>query len=300
MSGSYWIERILLAAGVCGLSVSASAKDVTPELAGHYYLQHVRETGSELLLRPDGSYEWMLSYGAVDEYSAGHWRREANEVVLQPNPLPTGPVFFLGDTTAWDVDAEQALLDQHFDAQVDAIDQRCPEAAIASTQDLPAPVAGDAAPSPPPPAAPVDPKCQYPEHPVAKRDEPTSWVRGAALRFLDTAEPRISGSGITVSLSAPGAAAVTLKSASRGFIVLPPALVGKAMTVRIRIDADEMEMAPPLVDESLSLPTQREGVQTIRFDHGRFVAQPFAILRLTIDGGDLTVPEAHWRYHREP
>ena len=29
------------------------------DLAGHYYLQNVREMGSELLLKPDGTFDYM-------------------------------------------------------------------------------------------------------------------------------------------------------------------------------------------------------------------------------------------------
>ena len=31
------------------------------------------EVGSELLLRPDGSFEFMLAYGANDQYGKGCW-----------------------------------------------------------------------------------------------------------------------------------------------------------------------------------------------------------------------------------
>src|ERR1700692_3333142 len=51
-------------------------------LAGHYILQGVREVGSELLLKSDGSFEYMLAYGAADYWAKGTWRRESNCVVL--------------------------------------------------------------------------------------------------------------------------------------------------------------------------------------------------------------------------
>ena len=52
-------------------------------LAGHYYLEGVREVGSELLLRPDGRFEYMLTYGATDEQARGRWQVLGNEVVLR-------------------------------------------------------------------------------------------------------------------------------------------------------------------------------------------------------------------------
>ena len=64
-------------------------------LVGHYYLQSVRETGSELLLRPDGRFEWMMSYGAVDQFAQGHWQAKGNTVTLTSTPPDGHPVFRL-------------------------------------------------------------------------------------------------------------------------------------------------------------------------------------------------------------
>ena len=52
------------------------------DLAGHYVL-HVREVGSELWLKSDGGFEYMLVYGAADYWAKGTWRREGNTVILQ-------------------------------------------------------------------------------------------------------------------------------------------------------------------------------------------------------------------------
>jgi hypothetical protein len=62
------------------LAAPASKSD---DLTGHYYLRNVREVGAELLLKPDGSFEWGMSYGAVDQYAAGKWQRQGDKVVLQ-------------------------------------------------------------------------------------------------------------------------------------------------------------------------------------------------------------------------
>jgi hypothetical protein len=55
-------------------------------LAGHYYLSGVMETGSELLLRPDGSFAWFMSYGAVDQEAEGKWRVGGDAVLLDSRP----------------------------------------------------------------------------------------------------------------------------------------------------------------------------------------------------------------------
>ena len=41
------------------------------DMTGPYYLRGIMEVGSELLLRPDGTFEFMLSYGAADYWGRG-------------------------------------------------------------------------------------------------------------------------------------------------------------------------------------------------------------------------------------
>ena len=50
--------------------------------AGHYTLQGLREVGSELMLHPDGRFEYMLAYGSYDEFARGTWRRDGQRVIL--------------------------------------------------------------------------------------------------------------------------------------------------------------------------------------------------------------------------
>lgn len=104
-----------------------AAQTADPALAGHYYLSGIRETGSELLLRADGHFEWYLSYGAVDQQADGQWKREGATVLLTANrPDSSAPLFRLDSTAAWTAEAEQELLDwQHDDAR-GAVMVRCP------------------------------------------------------------------------------------------------------------------------------------------------------------------------------
>jgi hypothetical protein len=50
--------------------------------AGHYVLTGVMEVGSELMLKPDGTFEYMLAYGAADYWAKGTWKQESNAVIL--------------------------------------------------------------------------------------------------------------------------------------------------------------------------------------------------------------------------
>lgn len=79
---------------------------IDPEFVGHYYLSGVMETGSELLLRADGSFEWYISYGALDQFARGTWRRKGEEIVLvAPQPPKDRPLFAYLDTQPWPAEA---------------------------------------------------------------------------------------------------------------------------------------------------------------------------------------------------
>ena len=68
------------------LAPAAKTKDKAPPvdaaLAGEYALGGVMETGSGLLLRADGSFEWYFSYGALDLGARGKWTRKGDTVEL--------------------------------------------------------------------------------------------------------------------------------------------------------------------------------------------------------------------------
>lgn len=64
------------------LASPALAEQAAPERAGHYYLRGVMETGSELMLHPDGRFQWYLVYGALDLLAEGHWSEKDGVVLL--------------------------------------------------------------------------------------------------------------------------------------------------------------------------------------------------------------------------
>ncbi|MBB3983385.1 hypothetical protein GGR44_003073 [Sphingobium fontiphilum] len=67
-------------------AMAQPAQTAEENLIGHYYLQGVMETGSELLLRPDGRFQWYLSYGALDLFAEGTWRVAGDAVELVAAP----------------------------------------------------------------------------------------------------------------------------------------------------------------------------------------------------------------------
>jgi hypothetical protein len=82
-----WLENgvfvaLLLAAGFPFNARAGGCRPADPALAGHYYLHGVMEVGSELLLGRDGSFAYMLAYGALDELASGCWTRNGATVTL--------------------------------------------------------------------------------------------------------------------------------------------------------------------------------------------------------------------------
>ncbi|WP_145985849.1 hypothetical protein [Aquitalea magnusonii] len=91
------LHCLLVVVAWCGLAWSpAHAASLSEaELSGHYWLQNVREVGGELLLRPDASFEWKLSYGAVDQYATGKWRLKDGKLELLASRPKGSPLFRL-------------------------------------------------------------------------------------------------------------------------------------------------------------------------------------------------------------
>ena len=64
------------------IAAGALAVAQTGNFAGHYYLQNLREVGSELLLKPDGTFQFALAYGAADYSANGTWKAQGGAVIL--------------------------------------------------------------------------------------------------------------------------------------------------------------------------------------------------------------------------
>jgi len=62
--------------------------------AGRYRLADGPDVASELVIRPDGHFEYALIAGALDEHAEGHWERSGADIQLFTDPRPVPPVFF--------------------------------------------------------------------------------------------------------------------------------------------------------------------------------------------------------------
>lgn len=105
----------------------AKLGQVDAKLVGHYYLSGVMETGSELLLKADGRFDWFISYGAIDQVAEGRWGRVGKTVTLAVDmPSANEPLFRADQTFHWDEDVERRLRDIERAQLIDAINARCP------------------------------------------------------------------------------------------------------------------------------------------------------------------------------
>lgn len=64
------------------------AQEPTTGIAGVYYLQGVMETASVLELKPDSSFTFFFSYGALDRFGSGKWSLQHDQIVLNSRVRP--------------------------------------------------------------------------------------------------------------------------------------------------------------------------------------------------------------------
>lgn len=96
-------------------------------LVGHYYLSGVMETGSELLLKAEGRFDWYMSYGSVDQIAKGRWGRSGETVTLFADlPTADAPLFRADEVFPWDEAAEREQREYERSEQVELIAARCP------------------------------------------------------------------------------------------------------------------------------------------------------------------------------
>ncbi|PZO77556.1 MAG: hypothetical protein DI629_14175 [Mesorhizobium amorphae] len=68
-----------------GTTAAAACEAGDPSLAGRYDLKNVMNVGSRVTLKANGSFDYRLTYGAVNQRGAGCWSREGDVLVLMPN-----------------------------------------------------------------------------------------------------------------------------------------------------------------------------------------------------------------------
>jgi hypothetical protein len=88
-----WLLLCLFVMTDSGSFAADSAAPLNERVIGDYQLQGVMETASGLRLGPDGTYEFFLSYGSVDEADKGKWHVEGSSVVLKSTMSDVDPQY---------------------------------------------------------------------------------------------------------------------------------------------------------------------------------------------------------------
>ncbi len=269
-------------------------------LADHYYLSGVMETGSELLLRPDGTFDFYISYGAVDLTARGTWRRDGNGVLLTAAaPDANKPLFAYVNAEPWDAQVEQFYRGMLQEREIAAIRARCPSLAVPEVvvDTLAPPVEIEAAEPEPSVAAPRDSApaedCTLPPtRPVS--DSPDNWARGLGIKIADLR----SGSGardvrVTFHLADGHEEVLTTDAEGLAFLMDRP----HAPAVGISIEAP---FAPGRV-ERLDLKPVGTGLIHISVDAEQLMRPAFSELRLRV-ADEALLPEGleGGRYERQP
>lgn len=60
-----------------------------PKIEGEYYLRGVMEVASGFLLKPDSTFQFFFSYGALDREGSGRWRVKNSQIILNSRPKPS-------------------------------------------------------------------------------------------------------------------------------------------------------------------------------------------------------------------
>jgi hypothetical protein len=80
------------------------ATDIQAQSAipGEYYLRGVTEVGSGFLIKPDSTFEFFFSYGALDRMGSGKWIVKGNEIILNSRPRPAHDFALVSSKTVQD------------------------------------------------------------------------------------------------------------------------------------------------------------------------------------------------------
>ncbi|MFN8290972.1 MAG: hypothetical protein U0U70_11985 [Chitinophagaceae bacterium] len=58
------------------------------EITGEYFLEGVREMASGFLLKPDNSFQFFFSYGALDRQATGRWKQDGERIIFNSDKWP--------------------------------------------------------------------------------------------------------------------------------------------------------------------------------------------------------------------
>lgn len=108
-------------------SANLPAASADLRFVGHYYLSGVRETGSEMTLNDNGTYDWVFIVGGLDLFSKGRWHRAGEKLILTPSlPDKNLPLFTISKVEPWNEAAEQKAQEEAMVQRNTAREKLCP------------------------------------------------------------------------------------------------------------------------------------------------------------------------------
>jgi len=93
-------------------------------VAGEYYLRGVMETASGFLLKPDSTFEFFFSYGALDRAGSGNWVMKGSKITFNSKPKPVHDFALINCKTVKDsfitikITDNSTLLQRYVNAQL--------------------------------------------------------------------------------------------------------------------------------------------------------------------------------------
>ncbi|AHJ62863.1 Hypothetical protein GbCGDNIH3_1026 [Granulibacter bethesdensis] len=90
-------------------SQTALAGKTEEAFAGRYVLRGVPQAHSDLMLGPDGRFQWDLSYGSYHRANMGDWHADGRAITLDSDPADTADEQTPFDTINLSVDSTGAL-----------------------------------------------------------------------------------------------------------------------------------------------------------------------------------------------
>ena len=98
-TGSIAHDRVMKAISIAAMIALLTSCPVTAKSpAGHYRLVGEQDVASELVLKEDGHFLYVLAAGALDEHAEGRWTSDGKTVRLTTEPKPRPAVFRAGPT----------------------------------------------------------------------------------------------------------------------------------------------------------------------------------------------------------
>ncbi len=87
------MRRMMVLMAALLVAAPAFAKS---DIAGHYRFRDGPDVAADLILTPDGRFEYGLAAGALDERASGRWVEADGKVTLHTEPKPKPPAFSVG------------------------------------------------------------------------------------------------------------------------------------------------------------------------------------------------------------